>query len=108
MQQLVARYGWGQLVRFSFTWLLLHWGLILFGGVHPHQGCEGPSRHTCLRGRRSLLILIESLLRWRRLLLGSVFEPLGRVNLSQLQVGFTGPLEDGFGRVLGLQLALLV
>ena len=108
MQKLVAWYSWGQLVRFSLARLLLHWGLILFGCVHPHQGGEGPSGHTCLRGGRSLLILIESLLRWRRLLLGIVIEPLGRVYLSQLQVGFTGPLEDGLGRVLGLQLALLV
>jgi hypothetical protein len=104
MQQLIAWYSWGELVRFTFPRLRFHRGLILFCRVHPHQGCEGPSGRICLRGGRCLLILIESLLSWR---LRSVLKPLGRVDLSQLQIGFTRSLENGLGSGLG-QLALLV
>ena len=104
MQQLIAWYSWGELVRLTFAWLSFHRGLILFGRIHPHQGCEGPSGRICLRGGRSLLILIECLLSWR---LRSVLEPLGRIDLSELQVGFTWPLKNGLWRSLG-ELALLV
>lgn len=98
MQKLIAWYSWGELVRLTFAWLSFHRGLILFGRIHPHQGCEGPSGRICLRGGRSLLILIECLLSWR---LRSVLEPLGRIDLRELQVGFAGPLENRLGRCLG-------